>query len=75
MQINYEYLKKLLDVFLNSEAPTVNWKSFENLRNGDKNKFVFHIKILEDKKLIEGAIREKSLGIIKDFNSDKHIIL
>lgn len=74
MQIDYEYLKELLDVFLKSEEPTVNWKSFESLRNGDKNKLVFHIKILEDKKLIEGALREKSLGIIKDFNSSKYII-
>lgn len=63
MQINYDYLKDILDVFLTRELPTADWDSFASLRKTDENKFIFHIEILVDKGLIEGALRGKSIGI------------
>ena len=73
MQIDYEYLKELLDVFLQSEEPTVNWRSFDSLRKEGEHKFVFHIEILVDKKLMEGALKDKSIGITRGFGGEYHV--
>lgn len=69
MQINYEYLNEIFKVFLDSELPTVDWESFEELRNGNEHDeiFIFHIRLLSDGRLISNINGEssiKSLGIL-----------
>ena len=68
MRIDYDYLKDILDVFLTCELPTVDWSSFTSLRKTDEHKFVFHIEILVDKGLIEGALKDRSIGISRTFD-------
>jgi hypothetical protein len=66
MRIDYEYLSKLLDVFLEAPRPTVTWDDFEALReDGDdgEHRFVFHIEILADKALVVGDLDDGSIGI------------
>ena len=68
MRIDLEYVKELLEIFLESDLPTVDLKSFPflDLRNdGDESqhKFVFHMEILHDQDLIEAAIPTPSGGI------------
>jgi len=71
MRIDYEYISKILDVFLESNSPTVNWGSFSSLHEGEENedKFVFHIKILQDKNLIASRTVTEDLGI-KNINGE-----
>ena len=63
LKIDYEYVEKILEAFLDSELPTMNWKSFEMLRADDDHKFVFHIEIMVDKGLIVGALKSGDIGI------------
>jgi hypothetical protein len=65
MRLDYEYLKTVLDVFLDSSTPTVNWESFQGFHGTIENehKFVFHIEILADKDLVRGAGSDGSFGI------------
>ena len=68
MRIDAEYIKLLLDVFLNSPKPTADLKDFPMLDlkgdvNDDVHKFVFHMEILEDQGFIEPAINTSSIGI------------
>jgi hypothetical protein len=69
MQIDYDYLNEIFKVFLDSEAPTVDWESFEELRNnnGNNDNFIFHIRLLSDGGLIantNGESSVESLGIL-----------
>jgi hypothetical protein len=67
MKIDYDYMNEIFKVFLEDESPTVDWMSFEALRNGDEDKFVFHIRIMADKRLISndrGCSDFKSLGFL-----------
>ena len=68
MRIDYEYLKSLLDVFLNSDKPTVDWNSFLSFHENDEHKFVFHIEICTDKELIVGAFKGGSIGISRGYD-------
>lgn len=70
MRIDYDYLKDIFNVFLTCELPTVDWDSFTSLRNGDDDKFVFHIEILVDKALIEGDLSDGSIGITRTFTGN-----
>ena len=72
MQIDYDYLKDIFDVFLTCEQSTVDWNSFVSLRKNDGQKFVFHIEILVDEGLIKSALMDKSIGIHRA--SDGNII-
>ena len=64
MRIDYEYIKNLLDVFPDSEVPTVDYESFKHFHQPIENehKFVFHIEILGDKALI--ASSSEDFGIL-----------
>jgi hypothetical protein len=67
MKIDYDYINEILKVFLNAQSLTVDWNSFEELRNGNDDKFVFHIQIMAEKGLIsngQGDSSFKSLGFI-----------
>lgn len=68
MRIDYEYLSRILDVFLEAAAPTVTYKNFEDLRQGDdgEHRFVFHIEILVDKELIVSVLENPKIGIKRD---------
>jgi hypothetical protein len=68
MNIDYDYIEKILEIFLQSTLPTANWNDFEPLRKGDEHKFVFHMEILADKNLVEGALKDKSMGISRTYN-------
>jgi hypothetical protein len=63
MRIDYEYIEKILEIFLDSDVPTVNWRNFESLRGNDDHKFVFHIEIMVDKDLIASTLENGSIGI------------
>lgn len=66
MRIDYEYLSRILNVFLEAPKPTVTWEDFEHLhRGGDDNehRFVFHVEILADRALVTGALKDGSIGI------------
>jgi hypothetical protein len=68
LKIDYEYVGKILETFLENELPTLDWKSFDGLRGADDHKFVFHIEIMVDKGLIIGALKNKSIGISRTYN-------
>ena len=68
MKIDYEYIENILEVFLESELPTVDWESFSKIRNNDEHKFVFHIEIMVDKRLIVGALKDGKIGINRTYN-------
>ncbi|AAZ27648.1 DUF2513 domain-containing protein [Colwellia psychrerythraea] len=51
MRIDYEFIEQILEVFLNSDSPIVNWQNFDDL---DSDKFVFHMEIMADKNLVVG---------------------
>jgi hypothetical protein len=69
MKIDYEYVKEILDVFLNSDTPTIDCDSFLVLRKGDDSKLIFHLKLLQDKNLIVGAIESGEMGITLRMNN------
>lgn len=64
MRIDYEYIGQILRVFLDSESPTEDWDSFAELRADDGHKFVFHISILVDRRLMVGAFSPDEIGIL-----------
>lgn len=53
MKIDYEYLKKMLDVFYQSETPYITIHDFESAGlDEDDELFLFYMQIMEDKNLI-----------------------
>lgn len=68
MRIDYDYLKQILDICLDSELPTVDWNSFKALTSEDEHKFVFHLEIMADKYLIESCLKGDSMGIERDYD-------
>ena len=68
MRIDYDYLKKILDICLDSELPTVDWDSFKALTSEDEHKFVFHLEIMADKNLIESCLQSDSMGIERSYD-------
>ena len=68
MRIDYEYVEKILESFLDNKLPTMDWESFENLRGNDNHKFVFHIEIMVDKGLIIGALDDGDIGITRTYD-------
>jgi hypothetical protein len=75
MRIDYEYMSKILDVFLEASTPTVTWDDFEPLREGSdegEHRFVFHIEILADKGLVVGGLDDGSIGIQR--NSGEYLV-
>lgn len=69
MKIDYDYIIKIFNVFLEAETPTVDWEAFEDLRDGElyDDKFIFHIRLLSETHLIsdeQGDSSLESLGIL-----------
>jgi len=68
VKIDYEYVEKILEVFLESEKPTVDWNSFLSIIRGNDDKFIFHILILVDKNLIAAAHSDGRIGIQRNYS-------
>ncbi len=67
MRIDYDYIGKVLNIFLESSSATVDWNSFKTLRLHESDeKFIFHIEIMVDKNLVVGVNKNKSIGIQKN---------
>lgn len=63
MKIDQEYLKRLLNTFVDSPKYFVELGDFES--NGvavDDEKFLFHMQVLEDQVLVECLNKDKGLG-------------
>jgi hypothetical protein len=60
MRIDYEYIAKMLDVFLESELPNIDFNSFKNELDEDSNKFFFHLILLEEQGLVAGSSSDPS---------------
>ncbi|GAA0819429.1 DUF2513 domain-containing protein [Colwellia asteriadis] len=67
MRIDYEYVEQILEVFLESNSPTVDWNSFLPIIRGNDDKFIFHILILVDKNLIVAAHSDGLIGIKRNY--------
>jgi len=81
MKIDYDYLKKMLGIFLNSEKWCVTINDFDSIVNLDdeksKNVFLHHLSILTDRLMIslKGKPPEKGLqclGIDFDLNGNTY---
>ena len=53
MKINHEYLKRLLQVFQDSDMPYINYDNFTQYGLDIDNELFFHLAILYDQQLIE----------------------
>lgn len=64
MQIDYDYLKQLLEAFAAAPRPTTD---IEELKNRgieyDSDQFLFHMEILQDKGLIEQPDGDPGIGV------------
>lgn len=69
MRVDYDYLKQILDICLDSELPTVDWDSFSALTSKNEHKFVFHLEIMVDRKLIESCSKNGSMGIEREHDA------
>lgn len=62
MKIDQEYLKKLLNAFLDSENHYAKISNFKNAGLEIDDKFLFHMQILEDQGFVKGYSEENNLG-------------
>lgn len=75
MNINQEYLKKLLEFFEESEVPTVSYDDFENNNFlEDKHIFVFHMQILCDKNLIQRQDGKSGFGLVDSYGGEYEFV-
>ncbi len=68
MRIDNDYLKSIMDVFLEANEPTVDLNDFPMLNlNGEADdsvhQFVFHFELLDDQGFIEPAIETGGIGL------------
>ena len=64
MRINKDYLKRLLEAFLESNTPSINLEDFQKIGLvEDEHTFVFHMKILDDQNLIEQMDGDRGFGL------------
>jgi len=76
MKIDYAYLKKLLNIFVDVPKPTfslldIPWLDLSKPPDEETHRFVFHMEILSDLALIESTTRGRlSLGITRTANCD-----
>lgn len=52
MKNDYAYLKRIFEVFIVNDLPTVKWKDLDSIKNENEHKFVHHIEIMIDQNLI-----------------------
>ncbi|RLB75537.1 MAG: hypothetical protein DRH24_19455 [Deltaproteobacteria bacterium] len=63
MKINQDYLKSLLNTFLESERPFAEIDDFQKMGLKIDDRFLFHMQILEDQKIIERFDKEQDIGL------------
>lgn len=63
MKINQDYLKNLLNTFLESARPFVEIDDFQKMGLKIDDRFLFHMQILEDQKIIERFDKDKDIGL------------
>ena len=64
MKIDQEYLKRLLNTFVDSSKHFVELNDFQSNDIAVDEKFLFHMQVLEDQALIECLNKDKHLGYI-----------
>ncbi|MEZ8357717.1 hypothetical protein AB6C56_18010 [Vibrio splendidus] len=69
MRNDYDYMKKILGVFLEHPLPTINWGEFVELKDFDEHKFVHHMEILIDKGLVCSIWPDSSLNFSRRHDS------
>ncbi|MBI3774459.1 MAG: DUF2513 domain-containing protein [Gammaproteobacteria bacterium] len=62
MKIDQEYLKRLLNTFVDSSEHFVELSDFQSNCIAVDEKFIFHMQMLEDQSLIECLNKDKDLG-------------
>ena len=73
MRIDKDYLKRLLEAFLDSETPSINLEDFQRIGLVDNEHiFVFHMKILEDQNLIEQMDGDRGFGLTIGADGNYH---
>lgn len=73
MKPDYEYIIDILNVFIDSEKPTLYVEDFHSFREEDNDKFCFNILIMKDKGILEGAGKKSyELGISFSGNNDRY---
>jgi hypothetical protein len=73
MRINQEYLKQLLEAFLDSKHPSINIDDLKELGLFDEQDlFVFHMQILDDKNLIVQMDGDCGFGLQMDMAGGYH---
>lgn len=64
MRVDQEYLKNLLNVFLDSDEHFVDLSNFKNAKINIDDTFLFHMQILEDQKFINAYNDENFIGYV-----------
>lgn len=71
MRIDYDYLKHMLNIMLDTTAPTISSRDF-NLSTEEESKYIFHLRLLRDNKLIEGLNNEPdNIGIVEYWGGEE----
>jgi len=66
MRINHDYIKRLIDVALDHPAPTFTIRDFEAAGVPyETPEFEFHMKLLDDQRLIEQDDGDSGFGLVK----------
>jgi len=73
MRIDYKYLNQILENFLEATSPNLSWKEFEEFHTSDADKFVFHMRILNDRQLVVPLRDVDTLGILEDYPGEYHV--
>jgi Hypothetical protein (DUF2513) len=71
MKIDQDYLKQILSTFENAEKAAIILSGFESQIDEDEEKFIFHMKILEDKKFIVSRDGLENLGFV--YGADNYL--
>jgi len=64
MKIDQDYLKNVLDTFLESPKSFVELNGFSKRNIAIDDKFLFHMQLLEDQSFVECLNREANLGYV-----------
>jgi len=73
MKIDHEYLKGLLEAFESSESPVTDIDKLAELGfDYEEDKFVFHMRLLDDRKLISQSDGTSGFGAIESMDGEVH---
>jgi hypothetical protein len=72
MKIDQDYLKDILSTFEDADTAAIELSCFQPLMDLDMEKFIFHIKILEDQYFVESRDGNDDLGFIYTLDGSVH---